>query len=179
MRLNGTHQRWRFIYSSNNAGTIEGDGCIEIAQGVLNEAATASTNLTSVLSGRVSIEMSGSGWQRLRSRAFASYGDITVSDGTLTFTDGASWLNGTNVNVKGTGTLKLTSANTFNPQHAVIRFADSGKIEIPAGMTQKFAEGWIGDRRLSGVYTAANLPAHISGSGAIQVKGVGFSIIFR
>ena len=46
-------------------------------------------------------------------------------------------------------------------------------------MTQKFAEGWVGDRRLSGIYTAANLPAHISGSGAIQVKGVGFSIIFR
>ena len=179
LRLNGTHQRWRLVYSANNAGTIEGDGCLEIMQGVLNEAATASTNLTSVLSGRVSIEMTGPGWQRLRSRAFASYGDITVSDGTLTFTDGASWLNGTNVNVKGTGTLKLTSANTFNPQHAVIRFADSGKIEVPAGMTQKFAEGWIGDRRLSGIYTAANLPAHISGSGAIQVKGVGFQIIFR
>ena len=84
-----------------------------------------------------------------------------------------------NVNVKGTGTLKLTSANTFNPQHAVIRFADSGKIEVPAGMTQKFAEGWIGDRRLSGHYTAANLPGHVSGAGAIQVKGVGFQIIFR
>ena len=83
------------------------------------------------------------------------------------------------MNVKGTGTLKLTSANTFNPQHAVIRFADSGKIEVPAGMTQKFAEGWIGDRRLSGHYTAANLPGHVSGAGAIQVKGVGFQIIFR
>ena len=46
-------------------------------------------------------------------------------------------------------------------------------------MTQKFAEGWIGDRRLSGHYTAANLPGHVSGAGAIQVKGVGFSIIFR
>ncbi len=179
MRLNGTHQRWRIVYAANNAGTIEGDGCLEIMQGVLNEAATASTNLTSVLSGRVSIEMSGSGWQRLKSRAFASSGDIFVSNGTLAFTDGASWLNGTNVNVTGTGTLKLTSANTFNSQHAVIRFADSGKIEIPAGKTQKFAEGWDGDRRLSGIYTAANLPGHISGAGAIQVKGVGFQIIFK
>jgi hypothetical protein len=46
-------------------------------------------------------------------------------------------------------------------------------------MTQKFAEGWIGERRLSGHYTAANLPGHVSGAGAIQVKGVGFQIIFR
>ena len=179
MRLNGTHQRWRFIYGSNNTGTIEGDGCLEITQGVASEAATANTNLPSAITGHVSIEMSGSGWQRLKTRAFASSGDITVSNGTLTFTDGASWLNGTNVNVTGTGTLKLTSANTFNPQHAVIRFADSGKIDIPSGKTQKFAEGWVGDKRLSGIYTAANLPAHISGAGAIQVKGVGFRIIFR
>ena len=179
MRLNGTHQRWRFIYSSNNAGTIEGDGCIEIAQGVLNEAATANTNLTSALSGRVSIEMSGSGWQRLKRQAFASYGDVSVSSGTLAFTDGASWLNGTNVNVTGSGTLKLTGANTFNSKHAVIRFADNGKIEVPSGVTQKFAEGWVGDRRISGFFTAANLPEHVSGAGAIQVAAPGFQLIFR
>ena len=179
MRLNGTHQRWRFIYSSNNAGTIEGDGCLEIMQGVLNEAATANTNLTSALSGRVSIEMSGSGWQRLKRQAFASYGDVSVSSGTLAFTDGASWLNGTNVNVTGSGTLKLTGANTFNSKHAVIRFADSGKIAVPSGVTQKFAEGWIGDRRLTGVFTAANLPEHVSGAGAIQIAAPGFQVIFR
>ena len=178
LRLNGTHQRWKFIHGVSN-GTIHGDGGLEITQGLADEAMTANTNLAAAITGRVSIEMSGPGWQRLKTRAFASSGDITVSDGTLAFTDGATWLNGTNVNVKGTGTLKLTSANTFNPQHAVIRFADGGKIEVPAGMTQKFAEGWVGERRLSGIYTAANLPAHISGSGAIQVKGVGFSIIFR
>ena len=138
-----------------------------------------SDNIVWKITGHVSIEMSGSGWHRMKTRAFASSGDISVSSGTLSFTDNASWLNGTNVNVTGTGTLKLTSENTFNPAHAVIRFADSGKIEIPSGKTQKFAEGWIGERRLSGRYTAANLPEHVSGAGAIQVKSPGMQIIFR
>ena len=176
MILNGTHQRWSVLFGDK--GTITGDGALEITRGV-TESMTSRTNLAVDITGCVSLSMSGPDWHRMRAKAFASSGDISVSSGTLTFTDNASWLNGTNVNVTGTGTLKLTSANTFNPQHAVIRFADSGKIDIPSGKTQKFAEGWVGDKRLSGIYTAANLPEHISGAGAIQVKGVGFRIIFR
>ena len=99
----------------------------------------------------------------------------------MEFAHNASWLNGTNVTVAGTGTLKLNSPTTFNKEHAVIRFADDGKIEVPSGMTQVFAQGWDGDKALSPgkTYTAADLPSHISGAGAIRIAGGGTMILFR
>ena len=63
----------------------------------------------------------------------------------------------------------------------MIRFADDGKIELPSGMTQVFAEGWDGDTRLrpGTIYTSANLPAHVAPGGAIRIAGGGLTVIFR
>ena len=187
MRLNGTHQKWRFLYTGGRSsdgdpyGNVTGDGALEITQGFVDETAASVSNLAARISGHVSLEMTGSGWHTMKERAFESSGDVSVSNGTLVFGTGASWRNGTNVTVTGTGTLKLMSGNTFNQEFAVVHFADSGKIEVPAGVTQKFADGWDGDRRLAGgtIYTAANLPAHVSGAGAIYIKGGGTMLIFR
>ena len=112
---------------------------------------------------------------------FESHGDIKVTNGVMEFAHNASWLNGTNVTVAGTGTLKLNSPTTFNKEHAVIRFADDGKIELPSGMTQVFAEGWDGDTQLrpGTIYTSANLPAHVAPGGAIRIAGGGMTLIFR
>lgn len=105
-----------------------------------------------------------------------SYGDVAVTNGVLEFAAGATWLNGTNVTVSGSGTLKLNAANTFNREHAVIRFADNGAINVPPGVTQVFAEGWDGDKRMRGIYTSGR----VTGGGAIQVgTATGLVILFR
>ena len=48
------------------------------------------------------------------------------------------------------------------------------------GAPQKFAEGWRDGVKLApGRYTAANMPAHMSGAGAIFISGGGLVISFR
>ena len=66
-------------------------------------------------------------------------------------------------------------------KHAVIRFADSGKIEIPEGVMQTFYDGWNGDTplRQGMTYTAAELPEHIAGAGAIHIARHGTYLMFR
>ena len=105
-----------------------------------------------------------------------SYGDVAVTNGVLEFAVGASWLNGTNVTVSGSGMLKINKANTFSREHAVIRFADSGVIEVPAGVTQVFAEGWDGDTKMSGTYTTDS-SARVTGGGAIRIGPAGIILI--
>ena len=105
---------------------------------------------------------------------------MEVTGGTLQFDADSSWLVGTNVTVRGTGTLAINSANTFNEEFAVVHFEDGGKIDVPAGVAQKFAEGWVDGVKLPpNRYTAANLPAHVSGAGAIIIAGQGMMILFR
>jgi len=138
--------------------------------------------LASEIEGNVTIAMYGTDNPLiLTNRAFASYGDIIVGAGTMEFTADASWLNGTNVTVSGTGRLKIGQGATFNRKHAVIRFADSGKIEIPAGVVQVFSEGWKDDTplRQGMTYTAAELPEHIAGAGAIHIARHGTYLMFR
>lgn len=138
--------------------------------------------LSSEIEGNVTIAMYGTENPLiLTNRAFASYGDILVAAGTLEFTADASWLNGTNVTVSGTGRLKIGQGATFDRKHAVIRFADSGKIEIPEGVMQTFYEGWNGDTplRQGMTYTAAELPEHIAGAGAIHIARHGTYLMFR
>jgi hypothetical protein len=113
----------------------------------------------------------------LAGAAVESYGDVTVTNGVLEFAADASWLNGTNVTVSGSGTLKINKANTFNREHAVIRFADNGTIDVPAGVTQVFAEGWDGDTPMRGIYDAGN-SSRVTGGGAIQIGKLSGLILF-
>jgi hypothetical protein len=89
-----------------------------------------------------------------------------------------SKLNGTNVTVSGSGTLKLNAANTFNREHAVIRFADNGAINVPSGVTQVFAEGWDGENQMRGTYKSGS-SSRVTGGGAIRVGDVGFRMLVR
>ena len=128
--------------------------------------------------GMVSLQKHGAATLTLTNRTASaysqSYGDVAVTNGVLEFAVGATWLNGTNVTVSGSGTLKLNVANTFNREHAVIRFADNGQIYVPAGVTQVFAEGWDGDTKMRGIYTSGR----VTGGGAIQVGPVTGLMIF-
>ena len=132
--------------------------------------------------GMVSLQKHGSATLTLTNKTATAYsqssGDVAVTNGVLEFAAGATWLNGTNVTVSGSGTLKLNAANTFNRKHAVIRFADNGQIYVPAGVTQVFAEGWDGDTKMSGTYKTGSSP-RVTGGGAIRVGDTGFRILFR
>ncbi len=107
-----------------------------------------------------------------------SYGDVSVTNGVLEFAAGVTWLNGTNVTVSGSGTLKLNTANTFNREHAVIRFADNGAINVPSGVTQVFAEGWDGESQMRGTYKSGS-SSRVTGGGAIRVGDAGFMIVIK
>ena len=181
--FNTTTQRIDAVRSAHNS-TFHGTypAMCEIVEGY--PAADAGKSVQAIrcqVTGGLGFTMSGPNVICLSNRVFESHGDIKVTNGVMEFAHNASWLNGTNVTVAGTGTLKLNSSTTFNREHAVIRFADSGRIELPQGVTQVFAQGWDGDKALSPgkTYTAADLPSRISGAGAIRIAGGGTMILFR
>ena len=153
--------------------TVVGNG------GTLELAPTAnqSISLTNLLfTQSVSLQKHGAYALTLTGGAAASYGNVAVTNGVLEFAADASWLNGTNVTVSGSGQLRINSANTFNRKHAVIRFADNGTIYVPAGVTQVFAEGWDGDTRMSGRYETGS-SSRVTGGGAIHVGTLGIMMI--
>ena len=89
-------------------------------------------------------------------------------------------MHGTNVFVKG-GVLKINTDHAFDKNFAQIHFAGDGKIEVPAGICQKFAAGWDdGVRMRSGItYTKVNLPTHVSGDGSIRIAKTSTTIVLR
>ena len=180
----GTRQPFTYVLCKGANPTLTGTvgSVLEITRGAAAGASViGSTNINCKVEGSLGISMTGTGLLRLKSQDFASAGDISVTQGTLEFASDASWLNGTNVTVGGTGVLKIGKAETFNGECAVIHFADAGKISVPEGMTQVFADGWDGSTHLKpGTrYTSANLPDHIAPGGAIRIAGGGTMILFR
>ena len=110
----------------------------------------------------------------------ASYGDITVTRGVLVFDSASSWRNGTNVTVRADGTLKIASEDTFNRDFAVLRLEEGAKIDIPSGVTQVFAEGWLGNTRLkAGSTHASGAVDYVTGGGAFRIAGGGTMVLFR
>ena len=165
------------VYNNNDKyyAIVAGDGgTLELAP---TEDQTVALNQLR-FEGMVSLQKHGAATLTLTNKTAEiysqSYGDVAVTNGVLEFAADATWLNGTNVTVSGSGTLKLNAANTFNRDHAVIRFADSGAINVPPGVTQVFAEGWDGDKRMRGIYTSGR----VTGGGAIQVGPVTGLMIF-
>ena len=180
----GTRQPFTYVLCKGANPTLTGTAgsVLEITRGAAAGASViGNTNINCKVEGSLGISMTGTGLLRLKGQDFASAGDISVTQGTLEFVSDASWLHGTNVTVGGTGVLKIGKAETFNRDFAVIRFADAGKISVPEGMTQVFADGWSGSTHLKpGTrYTSANLPDHVAPGGAIRIAGGGTMILFR
>ena len=73
----------------------------------------------------------------------------------------------------------LSSENNLSPE-ATLTLADGGTVEVASG--QKVCIAHLvtdGESRRNGIYTSANLPGYILGSGRIQVGVVGMTILFR
>lgn len=104
--------------------------------------------------------------------AYESTGDIECTDGKLAFLGGASWLNGTNVTVRGaTAEIEIATGRTFGKQ-AVVRVEDGGTLTVKSG-NQRVAEYWIGgERQPNGKY-------EMPGGGKLTVGPSGVLLIFR
>ena len=121
----------------------------------------------------------------LAGKAFASCGDLEVSGGTLELAADATWLNGTNLTVRGSGKLKTNAKKTFG-KHAVLRLLDAGStVELPEAAVQRVAECWVGDTKVeTGIYSAADLKegdalyGHLT-SGTLRVGKVGVTLLVR
>lgn len=187
LELNGTKQRVGMIYTSSaNYGTIHGDwpAELEVTAGPVNAAASGVTNLNVDVTGWASLRMSGSGYLLLKKRDYSSYGDLAVSCGTMELAQDATWLNGTNVTVSGSGVLKIGSSKTFGRQ-AVLRISDSGRFSLPATAVQRVAECWVGGEKIEpGIYEASGLKAgdplygHLEG-GTLRVGSFGLMLLVR
>ena len=110
----------------------------------------------------------------------ASTGDIVVSGGRLEFDAGATWLNGTNITLRGTGTLKVGSTGTFRDDVCVTAEGTGWTLDL---MGRQKAERLVldGVSQPAGVYSATSgrLKANFVGMGALVVREVGTAIFLR
>lgn len=110
-----------------------------------------------------------------------STGALVVEAGTLEFRAGSSWRKGTNVTVRGTGTLKLGTANDLS-QAAVLTLGGTGAVALPEGQTKLFKLYYEQDGETvpapKGVYGPNSVPeglpegfaAHFAGAGTLRVS---------
>ncbi len=156
-----------------------------------SELLEADFYVASEISGHLSLKMAGTGDLVLTNRAFSSTGNLEVVSGTLTMRENATWLNGSNVTVRGTGTLRLDAGGRFG-KHVEMHLGadgDSWSIAMPNGGVQKVANMYAADGGLlpSGFYGAAGVAgvtqtryaAHFTGTGILKVGKLGTRIILR
>ena len=171
--------------------TGEYPGMLEIYEGRRPATDKPGYMVNGQVNGGVGLHQCGVGTLTFTNHVFASCGDLEVSAGTLEFTDDATWLNGTNVTVRGSGTLKLAAGGRFDGAKAVLHLGaetDTWKIDIPAGQTQAFAYAYDADGNLlpSGDYGNAasgaarqRFAAHFTGNGVIRVRRHGTQLLIR
>ena len=184
--LTTTHQSIPCVKTAVGSGTIRGEypSTLEITKGLASEADVAKTNFCPLaVNGGAGLKMSGDGWLVIGdptgSKAFdyQSCGDIEVTNGTMEFLPRTTWLHGTNVTVRGAGTLKL-GGETFC-REAVVNVSDQGKIEIAAGVVQSCAKAFLnGAQLMPGRYTKNSKVKVVTGDGALRVRG-SFLVIVR
>lgn len=120
-------------------------------------------------------------------REHPTCGDLGVEGGTLRMTN-ATWMNGTNVCVSGSGTLELKNRRHFNKQFSVLSISGNGVVDIEEGLCEKVYAMYVdGNPVPTGTYGGANAPegtdktyaAHFSGSGTVRVGDVGFMMTVK
>ena len=159
---------------------------------VMNQPVGCADVVSAKVEGGVGFVKRGTGSFALQGRDFDSCGDISVEDGVFEIAADATWLNGTNVCVKGTGTLKLGASNRFGGSHVQFHFgadADGWSIDIPTGCSQTVNYAWDadGNRLPCGVYGAAGTAgvtntryaSHFSNGGVLKVRIHGTIVSFR
>lgn len=174
-------------------GVLTGEypAMLEVYEGRPDLPAKANYVVRGKVEGGVGFHLCGAGTLTFTNRAFASCGDLVVSKGVMEFATNATWLNGTNVTVTGSGTLKLNAGARFDGKKAILHLgadADSWQIDIPAGQTQMFDSAFdaTGKQLPGGFYGNAasgasrtRYAAHFPHNGVVYVRQRGLQIIFR
>ena len=186
--INRTHQTINRINSympEKNHGSIEGDYPAQV-----DLLTTGSDTMAVDLVGWVSLLKGGyaDSVQNITNIAIQSYGDVIVTNGTLRFYANASWLNGTNVTVRGGGILQLDQGDVFNRSRAKLMLEDAGKLVLPNVVTQAFMQASVKDEKgqivpvPSGVYdknSTGLMAGRIEGEGAIRVRSSGMVLMLK
>ena len=153
--------------------------------GIANEEGLAVTNCGTQITGWVKLAKRGDGFHRLLARDYESYGDVEVSGGTLVFDPGATWLNGTNVIVKGAGTLKTGAKGTFSRDCVFYAEGDGWTLDLTG--TQRVSSFYVDGMKMPpGTYgsaassaTSKALATHFAGTGVLSVRNKAMRIVVR
>lgn len=168
--------------------TIESDEPATLVVGY-DKNGTASSFMGQI-NGCVSVVKNGAGGTlTISDCAAATTGDLSVvgTGNVLTLAADASWLNGTNVTVASTSTLKLQGRRQFNSKFAVLHIDDSGIVDLAEGTTQRFHEMYVDGVKVEpGIYGSADVEgvdhtyaAHFTGLGRVKVGDFGAVLIVR
>ncbi len=130
------------------------------------------------LGGNMSVDFCGDIYTTSIAYPMTASGDLTVEgDGpsgksTLAFTENGSWVNATNITIKGVGKMTIENPNALNPK-AKINLASTAALEIASGVTVNVAGLTVGGvERAPGKYTF--------GSGTLVIPGpMGMRISIR
>lgn len=189
--LHSTTQRCRKL-AVLKKGELAGEypAMMEIFEGWLEGDPEGYRYVSGKITGGVGLHQCGEGTLSV-TNAVASCGDLAVSAGTLEFAGEGTWLNGTNVTVKGSGTLRLVNGTHFSGKNAVLHLGadgDAWQIDIPAGASQGFAAAYDheGNRLSAGTYGNASSGAsftryasHFPNGGKISVRPTGLALSVR
>jgi hypothetical protein len=182
LQINTTTQKCEKLAVSDR-GIVKGSypAMIEISKGKMPEDNNGFA-VAGKVEGGVGFRMSGDDDAVLKfeREAFTSCGDLEVVSGTMEFANDASWLNGTNITVSGTGVLKLNHGEVFNPHTSELFITENGKVNIPTDAVQTFLHVYVNETKLSpGVYNQETLPQYVIGGGSIAVYNPGTILVIR
>lgn len=184
LALNGTVQSVRELSSAVNSGGafVAGSVVGEAGAKLTVQGSAQRTVYVGDFGGRVSLDYAGGSGGELciSNTTVTSVGEVSVSSGTLAFTD-ATWPNATRVSVSGTGVLKLGKSQALGSKRAALYIRDAGQVEIPAGTRQKFAVAYLWDETTESYRPATReqIVGHVTGSGNLRVGSEGVMLILR
>lgn len=178
-----------FGTTTQRFATVEGTGVPHFnlkgdASSVLELVLSADLTLNSNLAGGLGVSKLGSATLTLSGRDFASSGDLSVSEGALAIAEDATWLNGANVTVSGTGVFRPMKSRRLS-RDCQLTVTDDGVLSIPAGVTLSVKTATIDGVELDGgSYSYATAPEALrrhfdpQAAGTLSVRG-GMVLIIR
>jgi hypothetical protein len=131
-------------------------------------------------SGCVSLRQEGTGAYTILNQYCDTTGRLEVVHGKVAFDWGSGWAGDVEVFDSGTATFLEGSTLSRAKRKSKVKVHDGGKLYVTNGVEIVCATLMLGSRDLpAGKYSAANAPEWIEGDGIVDVRGIGFSIVFR
>ena len=108
----------------------------------------------------------------------SSTGSLEVAEGVLTFADGGTWPNCSQVRISGTGQMVVPRSKCFNREADVYLSSGTGAtMEIVAGVSVRCRYVYLdGVRQGLGRFNAATHPDYLAGEGDLRAVGGGLGL---